>query len=63
MVKVVGQAPEAVKNITCTNCASKLEYTQSEVKVYHGTDYGGGPDGKEWIGCPQCGKEVILKSW
>lgn len=63
MVKVVGEAPEAVKHATCRNCAAKLEYTPSEVKEYHGTDYSGGPDGREWINCPRCGHEVVLRSW
>lgn len=63
MVQVVGKDQSAVKRVTCRGCASILEYTQSEVKAYHGRDYSGGPDGKEWINCPSCGKEVILRSW
>lgn len=63
MVKIVGHDPEAVKTITCANCATKLEYTQSEVKEEHGTDYGGGPDGKQFIQCPQCNKEVTIRAW
>jgi len=31
-------------------------------KEYHGVDYSGGSDGKEWIDCPQCSHEVILKA-
>jgi len=63
MVKVVGDAPEAVKQATCRSCAKRLEYTQSEVRERHGTDYGGGPDGCEWIVCPNCGHDVVLRSW
>lgn len=63
MVKVVGIAPEAVKQVVCHNCASMLEYTKSEVKEYHGRDYSGGSDGREWIVCPSCGHKVILRSW
>ena len=63
MVKVVGEAPEAVKHATCSHCAAKLEYTKSEVREKHGTDYGGGPDGREWIVCPRCGHDVVLRAW
>jgi uncharacterized protein with PIN domain len=63
MVRIIGEAPEAMKITVCRNCATRLEYTQSEVKEYHGVDYSGGPDGREWIDCPKCHKEVVLKSW
>lgn len=63
MVKIIGEAPEAVKQATCKHCAAILEYTQSEVKRYNGRDYSGGPDGKEWITCPRCVNKVILRSW
>lgn len=63
MVKVVGEAPEAVKKATCRNCAAKLEYTQSEVKRREGVDYSGGSDGQEWIVCPRCNGNVVLRSW
>jgi RNase P subunit RPR2 len=63
MVRIIGKAPEAYKTITCRNCASVLEYTQSEVQEYHGKDYSGGSDGQEWILCPDCGKKVIIRSW
>lgn len=63
MVMVVGESAEHIKQTSCKHCAVKLEYTQSEVKQYNGKDYSGGYDGKEWINCPRCGKEVILRSW
>lgn len=63
MVKVVGKDESAVKRITCRSCASILEYTLSEVKSCHGTDYGGGPDGAEWVDCPNCGHQAIIRSW
>lgn len=63
MVRIIGVVESAVKQATCNNCASLLEYTQSEVQVYRGTDYSGGADGREWIDCPKCGKMVVLKSW
>lgn len=63
MVEILGEDEKAYKYITCKNCAAKLRYTPSEVKESHGTDYGGGPDGDEWIDCPRCGKQVIIRSW
>ena len=63
MVKVVGEAPEAVKQAVCRHCAAKLEYTPRDVKERHGKDYSGGADGQEWIDCPRCGHEVVLRAW
>ena len=63
MVTVVGHDPQAVKTVTCKECAAKLEYTLSEVKAYHGKDYSGGQDGHKWIDCPKCCNKVILESW
>lgn len=63
MVKVIGESPKALKQATCKNCAAILEYTQHEVKEYHGHDYSGGSDGMEWIDCPRCNEKVVLKSW
>lgn len=63
MVKVVGKDESTVKRITCRSCASILEYTLSEVKSCHGTDYGGGPDGAERVDCPNCGRLAIIRSW
>ena len=63
MIKIINTATEVFKQCTCKNCATRLEYAPSDVRSYHGRDYSGGPDGKEWINCPCCGKEVILRSW
>ena len=65
MVNVVdeGTDPLVVKRVVCSNCGATLEYVPIEVKKYSGTDMGGGPDGREWIVCPKCHKEVTTKSW
>ena len=36
MVRVVGEAPEAVKKTTCRHCAAQLEYVPAEVKEHLG---------------------------
>ena len=63
MVKIVGKDESAVKRITCKGCASILEYTLCEVKELTWTDYGGGPSGREWVDCPNCGHKVTIRSW
>lgn len=63
MAKVVGKDKKAVKRVTCSGCASIVEYTQNEVKEINGRDYGGGPDGCTYITCPQCQKRITLTSW
>lgn len=64
MAHVVGKPkPEDYKKVKCGNCKHKIAYLPIEVKSRHGTDYGGGPDGCEWIVCPQCGKQITLRSW
>lgn len=63
MVKVVGRDESAVKRVTCRSCASVLEYNLNEVKRESGTDYGGGPDGREWVDCPHCSRRAIIRSW
>ena len=65
MVKVIdkGPDPSVVKTILCKFCGAKLEYVPYDITRYDGTDMGGGPDGKEWIVCPNCKKDVIIRSW
>ena len=56
--------PEAEKTAVCKDgCGAKIGYVKNDVMSYHGTDMSGGPDGQEWINCPQCGKKIILRSW
>lgn len=65
MVKVIKVTPHKTvkKRCVCKGCGATLEYVPNEVQSYHGRDYGGGPDGHEWIVCPNCTKKVILRSW
>lgn len=63
MPTIVGEDQSAKKQATCGNCGAVLEYTPSEVRAYHGTDMSGGPDGKEWIVCPRCTRDVIIRAW
>ena len=64
-VKVLSVKPVKTveKKIACRSCGAMLAYVPNDVLEYHGTDYGGGPDGCEWIICANCGKEVTIRSW
>ncbi len=63
MVEIVGYDKEVIKKCTCKECGAVLRYGKHEVKSYHGTDWSGGPDGREWITCPSCGNDVTIRSW
>lgn len=55
--------PEVIQRITCKHCGARLEYVPNDIQVYHGRDYGGGPDGQEWVDCPNCKKKAIIRAW
>lgn len=60
-VNIVGKDQTVVKRVTCRNCASLLEYTQSDTrKIKHSCDYLGDCEIDDGITCPNCGKDVIL---
>lgn len=65
MIKLIKTKPHksVIKTIICKQCGATLQYTPNDVKEYHGTDYGGGPDGMKWIDCPQCKNRAIIESW
>ena len=64
-MKVISTKPakKVTKRVTCEHCGARLEYVPNDVKEYHGTDYGGGPDGCTWVVCGNCSKKVILENW
>lgn len=64
-VTVVKRAPKppVLKTIDCRFCGATLEYMPADVKRQDGHDWGGGPDGQEWIDCPDCKRPVIIRSW
>lgn len=48
---------------SCQHCGAEVAYVKNEVQRRDGTDYGGGPDGCEWIVCPGCHNNITLRSW
>lgn len=61
MVRVIGEAPEVLRQTNCRRCAAKLEYTIGEIKERVEKDYGGGTDVVYHIHCPRCFSEVVTK--
>lgn len=61
MVEVVGIDLTKLKRISCSGCASILQYQENEVKDYETSSMG--DSGRKWyIDCPKCGKEVTIRS-
>ena len=64
MLKIVGVDESVYKRITCYNCASIVQYTESDISVkVCGKDYSGGSDGHEGFNCPSCGSLIKTKVW
>ncbi len=69
MATIIGYDETKKSRFTCTGsvtkpgCGAIVEYTQSDIKTYSGKDYSGGSDGREWVDCPGCSKQYVLRSW
>lgn len=63
MVTIVGKSPEHVKECTCRNCSTRLQYTKSEVQYYDDKDWTGSSDRVYFIRCPSCGNKVTVKNY
>ena len=64
MARAITPGPgEKEKRTECESCGALVGYVKNDIHAYHGTDMSGGPDGQEWINCPQCKKKIILRSW
>lgn len=62
MATVVGKDPSFIKRVTCSNCASIVEYTMSETREEkRNHDYLGDYDIVRVLNCPSCGKEMQVK--
>jgi len=58
MVAIVGKDLSRILRVTCSGCASILEYTKSETRQVKHYDYTGGCDIYCVINCPCCSKEI-----
>lgn len=66
MARVIKPGPprrEVEKRVDCPHCGARIGYVGNDVHQSNGKDYGGGPDGREWVDCPQCGKDITIRSW
>lgn len=61
MIRVIGEDSKHIKNCTCRNCASVLEYTEADVIVKGGKDMTGCYDETKHIPCPKCGYNVFVR--
>ncbi len=64
MPRVITPGPgESEQRCTCKGCGAVVGYVNNDIKEYHGRDISGGPDGHAWVVCPQCSRQIILRSW
>lgn len=55
--------PNDAQKKKCKNCGVTVQFFPVDIKEYSGRDYSGGPDGCEWVDCPNCNERIILRSW
>lgn len=60
MIKVIGQDPNFVYQVTCHNCASVLEYTQEDTTTEVLSDYLGAGHKSTFLMCPTCSSKIKL---
>ncbi|AVH85096.1 hypothetical protein RsoM2USA_168 [Ralstonia phage RsoM2USA] len=65
MVRVVSTTPpeDVVKRIVHRHCGATLEYLPIDVQTHRSRDYSGGTDVTEYIVCPHCRQEVVIRSY
>jgi predicted RNA-binding Zn-ribbon protein involved in translation (DUF1610 family) len=61
-VKVVSEGPTASKQVTCSKCTYKLEYTGEDVQTSSGYSMGE-HDVSFYIVCPRCGANTSVPAW
>lgn len=61
MVEVIGQCEKVAKKATCKNCGAILRYYEKDTRVRRYTTMGE-RDSDIAIVCPQCKKDVVVKS-
>ena len=60
MVKVVGNDPSVVKQVTCGHCGAILEYLPCDIKAGETRDWRGDMDIYHYITCPQCKNHISV---
>jgi hypothetical protein len=62
MVEIIGHDPSVLKTVTCKNCGAMLRYKQTEVYERRYSCMGD-PSGHEYVVCPGCGQDAVIRSW
>lgn len=55
-VKIISKPKHLPRRAECS-------YEEDDIRKRSGRDYGGGSDGRRWIVCASCGKDIILEVW
>lgn len=65
MVRIVDMTPHpsVVKQTTCGNCGVTLEYVPRDVQRRTSRDYGGGTDVTEYVKCPCCSHDIVVRMY
>lgn len=58
-VLVIGKDPTAVKQVTCSNCGSILQYTPDDTRIARYV-LCGHTESERVIDCPSCNNTVIV---
>lgn len=59
-IRIVGIDQKELRQVTCKNCASILEYVLADMETKCSTDYHGSRDVTDYILCPRCAEHVII---
>ena len=63
MATIIGKAPSAMRQVTCRECASIIEYTLSETTTRLVSDYSGDREMIRELKCPGCGVAIQVKMY
>ena len=59
-IKIIGEDKQKIKETSCRNCASRLEYTMADTTIEKRTDYTGCTDTYNILKCPKCGNKISV---
>ena len=60
MARIVGVDKDALKRVTCLNCASIVEYSVNDTYEKQYTDYSGCTEKYRILNCPKCSKAITV---
>ena len=63
MPEVVGYDDRMKRRVTCENCTAIIEYVENDIQESTGRYYSGDIWVVEWVKCPNCGKQAVIRTW